>query len=161
MFRMALSIFLLALPSSARLANEPDPGHRGLIFDFLFNFFFPQHNNPGSTTKTFKVSMTNLAYMQPIAPTFVLVHNKDATPVFTLGGVASPGLKELAENGGPDILVSEYTNANGVKSATGEGSPIGFGASREFMITVDGDFPFFSMAASKCSALAFTVVSCC
>lgn len=102
---------------------------------------------------TWRVTVTNLTWRQPLGPVFVAVHDDTVPAVFQVGGTAGDGLEDLAEGGSPATLVSEYMDLDGVSSAVGEGGsgPIGIdmaaGVSRSFEVTTNSDFPYVSMAA--------------
>lgn len=102
---------------------------------------------------TWRVTVTNLSFAQPLGPVFVAVHDDTVPAVFTVGETAGDGLEDLAEGGSPATLVSEYSSFSGVSSAVGEGGtgPIGIGmaagVSRSFEATTDGDHPYISMAS--------------
>jgi len=103
--------------------------------------------NPDADTITVKV--TNLSFQQPIGPLFVVVHNADAIPLFTLGIEASVNLQILAETGDPTPLAEVYADAEGVffSGIYTEGSPWGGGG--DIFITVPyrrDQFPFLTIA---------------
>jgi hypothetical protein len=102
-----------------------------------------------STTMTLKV--TNLAYKQPFAPFFVMVHNEQATPtLFEFGSEASSSLATLAETGSPADLVAMYSGMDGVMSATvhaGPNFPLMAGDSTEITVTLTKDYPYVSLAS--------------
>jgi len=147
---MRLSPFALfaclaaASESELRGANdESNHGDRNLL---LFRRFLPQ---------TFSVTVTNLSYLQPLGPWFVMTGNDDADLVFQVGGEAGPALATLAEEGNPGELVSLFDGASGVGSAVAEtvdvpeGSPplLFPGDSLTFEVTTTAQFPLVSIAS--------------
>ncbi len=62
----------------------------------------------------YEVTVTNLTYGQVLTPPIAVVH-KRGHRVFEAGGVASPGLKTLAETGSPALLGEESENTRGVR----------------------------------------------
>ena len=64
----------------------------------------------GRSSRNIDLDITNLSFQQPFGPFFVMVHNRNVDPLFTLGMRSSAALADLAENGNPDMLVSMYTN---------------------------------------------------
>lgn len=103
--------------------------------------------NPDTDTITLKI--TNLSFLQPFGPLFVMVHNADAIPLFTLGIEASVNLQILAETGDPTPLAEVYANAEGVffSGIYTEGSPWGGGADIFITIPYLGNaFPYLTIA---------------
>ena len=103
--------------------------------------------NPDTDTITLKI--TNLSFLQPFGPLFVMVHNADAIPLFTLGTEPSVNLQILAETGDPTPLAEVYANAEGVffSGIYTEGSPWGGGADIFITIPYLGDaFPYLTIA---------------
>jgi len=69
---------------------------------------------------TYRVTVTNLAYGQPLTPPLVVLHGAEATLAET-GAPAGEGLQQLAENGNPQVLVDALTDADGIGAvAVGE-----------------------------------------
>jgi hypothetical protein len=100
--------------------------------------------------RTFKwsVKLTNMAYMQPFGPFFVLNHNNSATRIFSVGSKTSPALAVLAEDGSPMPLIASYNGTRGVKSAMAAGSgPLLPGQSFTFMVETSDMHPFLSLAS--------------
>lgn len=101
-------------------------------------------------SRTFKwsVKITNLAYMQPFGPFFVMNHNNSAQRLFSVGRVSSPALATLAEDGSPAPLIASFNGTRGVKSAMAMGSPPLFGGkSFTFMVETSDMHPFISVAS--------------
>ena len=55
---------------------------------------------PGGGERKFILNVLNLSYRQPFSMFFVLIHNSQATPLYTLGE-PSKGLARMAEFGQP------------------------------------------------------------
>lgn len=144
--------FLVLLPVTiltVAASEEPNEKHgvRRELQTLVRGPYFPGDTQPPVNGRSYEITMTNLAYSQPMGPAFVTVHNGAATPVFQAGAPAGSGLEVLAEEGDPSQLVAEYANAGGVLSAVAEGSaPIFAGESRTFTVTVTDEYPYFSMA---------------
>eukprot|EP00977_Amphora_coffeiformis_P006673 scaffold1453_cov195-Amphora_coffeaeformis.AAC.9 len=100
-------------------------------------------------TKTFKLKITNLTFQQPFGGFFVMTHNSNADPLFTLGDMSTPELGDLAENGSPAMLVALYDGAKGVGSVQGfgEGAPYFGGDSLEIEIPYDERYPYVTVAS--------------
>ena len=101
-------------------------------------------------TDTITLKITNLSYLQPFGPMFVMVHNADAIPLFTLGTEPSVNLQILAETGDPTPLAEVYANAEGVffSGIYTEGSP--WMGGNDIFITIPylGDlFPYLTIAS--------------
>lgn len=59
-----------------------------------------------------KITVTNIAYRQPMSPFFIAVHNEEFQPLYKLGYPAPMnGLQALAEDGDPSELVECYTSS--------------------------------------------------
>ena len=100
--------------------------------------------------RTFKwsVTLTNMAYMQPFGPFFVLNHNNSASRLFSVGEVSSPALATLAEDGSPMPLIASYNGTRGARLAMAAGSgPLFPGKSFTFMIETSDMHPFISLAS--------------
>ncbi|CAB9506062.1 Spondin_N [Seminavis robusta] len=112
--------------------TEPDSADEGPVFG-------------GKVT----VKFTNEAFQQPFGPFFVLTHNTDETPLFTVGDEASAGLKHLAENGDPSMLIEAYNNSAhaGYVDAIVAGVPFFGGDSLELTVPYDEDFPYISVVS--------------
>lgn len=76
------------------------------------------------------LDVTNLSFQQPFGRFFVMVHNSKIDPLFTLGMPSSAGLRELAENGNPDVLVEEYKNNRNVLYVGSAGTDPVFGGGK-------------------------------
>jgi hypothetical protein len=101
-----------------------------------------------SRTFRWSVKLTNMAYMQPFGPFFVLNHNSSAARVFSVGTVSSPALAVLAEDGSPMPLIASYNGTRGTKSAMAVGSgPLLPGQSFTFMAETSNMHPFISLAS--------------
>ena len=77
-----------------------------------------------------------------MGPIFVVVHNSNAKELFALGGLASAGLKLLAEEGDSATLITKYSGATGVKYVQVVGTtPIFQGKYRDFTVNTDDNYP--------------------
>ena len=95
------------------------------------------------------IKITNLSFQQPFGPFFVMTHNEEVPPLFTLGEASSPELGFLAENGGPDQLINLYSGMDGVGYITGftDGFPYFGGDSLMITIPYDRDYPYVTLAS--------------
>ena len=121
-------------------------GRSGRDDDYYYYDDDPAYN-PDTDTITLKI--TNLSFLQPFGPLFVMVHNADAIPLFTLGTEPSVNLQILAETGDPTPLAEVYANAEGVffSGIYTEGSPWAGGADIFITIPYLGDaFPYLTIA---------------
>eukprot|EP00566_Odontella_aurita_P000315 CAMPEP_0113527626 /NCGR_PEP_ID=MMETSP0015_2-20120614/1396_1 /TAXON_ID=2838 /ORGANISM="Odontella" /LENGTH=242 /DNA_ID=CAMNT_0000426073 /DNA_START=181 /DNA_END=909 /DNA_ORIENTATION=- /assembly_acc=CAM_ASM_000160 len=98
---------------------------------------------------TMKLKVTNLTYQQIFSDFFVMVHNKHATPLYTMGAPASESLAELAEDGSPQGLVDSYQKeiGDGVLSVKPAVGPVPPGSSTIIEFEVDKDFPLVTIAS--------------
>lgn len=98
---------------------------------------------------TITLKITNLSYQQPFGPMFVMVHNADAIPLFTLGEEASVALQILSENGDPTPLAEAYGNAEGVffSGIYTEGAPWHGGGDIYITLPYRPLFPYLTIAS--------------
>jgi hypothetical protein len=103
----------------------------------------------GGGDKTLYLTVTNLAYQQPFGPFFVMVHNTDAAPLFTLGMAASEELAILAEEGNPGPLSGFYDGAEGVLSAAAftDEAPTFVGEKLVIPVNITKDYPYVTIAS--------------
>ena len=96
-----------------------------------------------------KVRITNQAYQQPFGAFFVMTHNKDETPLFTIGAEASPALARLAEDGNPDPLVEAYNASSHINylNVVSDGAPYRGGETLEFMVPYNAEYPYLTIAS--------------
>lgn len=99
--------------------------------------------------KTITLTITNLSYLKPFGPFFVMVHNEDVSPLYTMGSPASDALADLAASGSPASLVRVYSGMPGVRSATAfmNGAPFIGGASFEIEVDVSKRYPLVTIAS--------------
>lgn len=99
--------------------------------------------------RQYEITVTNLAYRQPMSPFFVAVHNQDATPIFELGMPASPALATLAEEGDSADLVELYSGelSKGIHSASTKGDLLVLGTSSTFLVNATYDMRYLSMVS--------------
>jgi len=131
----------LALLSTAMSLSNGESNEGGMLRRVVIN------DNPKETVLTLKI--LNLSYRQPFSPFFIMVHNSEAEPLFTLGQPASNQLAQLAEIGNTNRLINYYTNNNpkGVKSATRFHSMTKAGGTSEITVSVSDEYPMISIAA--------------
>ena len=93
------------------------------------------------------LNVTNLSFQQPFSPFFVMVHNRMVDPLFTLGMPSSDGLKDLAENGSPAMLVEMYKNNPNVLfvEAMGDG-PLAAGGKTTLTVPVTFSHQYVTIA---------------
>ncbi len=96
---------------------------------------------------TYEVTITNVTSGQPITPAVFAVHT-GRHRVFGKGHPASPGLQQLAENGGVAILADEVAGNADIAASTVIGAaPLAPGESATSTIEVVGRANRFSLAA--------------
>ena len=78
------------------------------------------HNSSNDTPAklTYKVTLKNVTYAQPMAPMAVAYHSEDYK-VFEVGKSASIGLEKLAEDGDNSTLLTEFSSEDKVKTSVG------------------------------------------
>lgn len=86
-----------------------------------------------SRATKYSLNITNLSFQQPFGRFFVMVHSRNAAPLFKLGKSSSDGLRDLAENGNPDTLVKQF---KGNKEVGYVGTAAGVAAGAEMSITI-------------------------
>ena len=65
----------------------------------------PRYYDPG---QSWRITVTNLSFLQPFSPFFVSVHNNRSIPLYQQGQPATLALALLAENGDAQPLVNFY-----------------------------------------------------
>lgn len=113
-------------------------------------------------TKTYTVTITNLTDGQPLTPALIATH-KGNDGLFSVGSTASFGLKEIAENGNLDPMISRVGNDGDFADlAIGFGSgppPIVPGETVTVDIAAGSPFNFLSWASMLiCTNDGFTGV---
>lgn len=95
------------------------------------------------------LKITNLTYLQPLGGFVVLLHNRDADPLFVLGQEASEELAQLAENGDPGPLFSKYEGGFGVNYAQIHdlGAPFFGGEVTYIKVPYHRSYPYISIAS--------------
>lgn len=95
------------------------------------------------------LKITNLSYQQAFSPMFIMVHNEDTLPLFTLGEGASVPLSILAENGDPEVLAEAYAEQEGVFYAGtyDEGAPWNGGSVIYVRLPYTRRYPFLTFAS--------------
>ena len=103
----------------------------------------------GGGERKFILNVLNLSYRQPFSRFFVLVHNSQATPLYTFGEPSSKGLARMAEYGQPGGLENYYKNirSTGVKRATRYNGITYGGKTSQIEVTVSNEYPLVSIAA--------------
>ena len=99
--------------------------------------------------KKVRIRITNAAYQQPFGGFFVMIHNEEETPIFTVGENATEAMAILAEDGDPSWLVEAYRNSTnaGFVGAITQGAPYSGGESLEFIISYNDDYPYLTIAS--------------
>ena len=137
MFRNIVSLTLTLLATSAIAIDDQHDR------DLRVN----SRNNNGQ--QDLKITVTNLAYQQPMGPFFVAVHNEDFPPLYQLGKPAPPnGLNVLAEDRDPQPLIDYYS------------TPMLQSTSRyvdSFVNQDAGDFPAFLLEDGESTTVTVTV----
>ena len=140
MFKHILTITaLLALFASNPVAAQVRTGNKGRK---------TMKGKKATRTRTVTLDVTNLAFNQPFSPFFVMVHDA-SVQLYKFGYPASDGLKELAENGSPAILVDEFAGMDGVMSAEKfmDGAPFFVGGSFQIEVEVSRRYPLVTIAS--------------
>jgi hypothetical protein len=107
----------------------------------------PRADAHGAPDRTYRVTVRNLTDHQLLTPAVVATH-QGRTRIFREGRPASTGIRQLAENGGVPVLVSELEGTRGVHGVVVAGSaPIAPGASVETLVTAGGRATQLSLAA--------------
>jgi hypothetical protein len=103
----------------------------------------------GGGGKKLYLTIANLAFQQPFGGFFVMVHNANADPLFTLGTAATAELAILAEDGNPGPLAGFYDGAKGVLSSVAftDGAPTFVGEKLVIPVTVTKDYPYVTIAS--------------
>jgi hypothetical protein len=92
-------------------------------------------NARADTDRSYLVTVENLTDYQSLTPAVVATHN-GGSRVFRVGGSASDGLQQLAENGGVPVLAGELAATSGFDAVEVAGAaPIGPGESVSVLIT--------------------------
>jgi len=98
-------------------------------------------------TRTYRVTVENLTENQTLTPAVVATHSREVA-VYRRARPASPGLQQLAENGGVPVLAEELGGVAGVSDVQVAGAePIAPGASVEVLISADPGAWRLSLAA--------------
>lgn len=102
---------------------------------------------------TLKITVRNLAYLQPMSGFFVMAHNAHATPLFQLGEPATDALATLAEEGDASALVNMFSEmeTTGVDQSSigvfSNGGPLTPFESLTFEVKVSKKYPYVSFAS--------------
>lgn len=116
-------------------------------------------DSDSTETASYKVTLTNLTYAQPMSPMAVLLHQKSYT-LFDIGSTASVSLEKLAEGGDNSMLLDDANTDSDINTALGGNGLILPGATDS--VTISG-------VNAKCISIAsmlvntndaFTGVSC-
>jgi hypothetical protein len=100
-----------------------------------------------TAVETYRVTVENLTENQTLTPAVVAAHERGFR-LFRNNRPASPGLQQLAENGGVPVLLDELNGSAGVYGAVAtDGGPIAPGASASTIITTVGSANRISVAA--------------
>jgi len=105
--------------------------------------------------KTYKITITNLTAGQPLTPPILVTHTS-RTEIFTVGEMASEGIRQIAENGNGEVLLQALGEDTQVHDVVAGAAPLvpannpgntGFGSSESFKITARGNARFLSYAS--------------
>ena len=105
--------------------------------------------------KTYKVTITNLTAGQPLSPPILATHTR-RTEFFTVGEMASEGIRQIAENGNGAALLQALGEDTQVHDVVAASAPLvpannpggtGFESSETFTITARGNARFLSFAS--------------
>lgn len=98
-----------------------------------------------------RITLRNLAYLQPMTPFLVVVHNDDSPDLFRLGYPATAELGDLAETGNATglqlLFEQDMANVASVGVKEGKTHLLEGGKTQSFVVTVSCDYPFVSMAS--------------
>src|SRR5262249_51251892 len=97
--------------------------------------------------QTFQVTLTNLTGGQPFSP-FVFATPDAAEQVWRLGDAASPGVRQIAEEGDNSVLLADLAplvgnSVGALATAPGQIAP---GQSAAFLLDADPAHPYLSSA---------------
>lgn len=94
-----------------------------------------------------KITVTNIAYAQPMSPFFYMSHSGSLeTPLFALGEESSSQLRNLAENGNNTGLLDLYQGDPNVLSIGSLNGTLPPGQSANFTVEINRNFPYISFA---------------
>nr|MDJ0842094.1 fasciclin domain-containing protein [Acidobacteriota bacterium] len=96
------------------------------------------------TGRTYEVIVTNITKGQVYSPPLLVSHTYRVKP-FELGGVASPGLKLMAEDGDASLLLDELFPSNDVLDLQIGDAPIGPGESVTYNLQASGRYNMVSV----------------
>lgn len=100
------------------------------------------------SNRQIKITVTNIAYKQPMSPFFYMSHSSSLeTPLFELGEESSSQLRNLAENGDNTDLLALYQGDPNVMSIGSLDGPLPPGQSAEFTVEINRNFPYVSFAS--------------
>jgi hypothetical protein len=105
----------------------------------------------GSSTRTYRVTVTNLTTGQPLSPGVFVTHSRRAA-LFTERTRASDGIRQIAENGDPSVAAAALAGIRGVHSIVTSAAPVGivggapFPSSLSLEIETGADAHFLSLS---------------
>ena len=125
-----------ALAENGVVHGHPGIGGSGDLSEASHGWMDPAMRITVERVRLFEVTVTNLTGTQLLTPV-VVATQYGRHRVFRPGAAASPGLQQLAENGGVPVLVDELTAKRGIGTVAvvGDG-PIAPGASATAMVGV-------------------------
>lgn len=103
------------------------------------------------STKTYRVTVTNLTTGQPLSPGVFVTHSRRVS-LFTERTKASEGIRAIAEDGDPSAAAAALTGVRGVHSVVTTGAPVGiiggmpFPSSLSFEIKAGDNAHLFSVS---------------
>lgn len=103
----------------------------------------------GGTGYEVTLRVTNLTYLQPFSGFVVLLHSREADPLFVLGQEASEELRVLAEDGNPGPLFNKYDGGFGVGYAAVHDldAPFFGGEVTYIKVPYDRAYPYITIAS--------------
>jgi hypothetical protein len=105
--------------------------------------------SPGHEGLDVTLKITNLTFRQPFSSFLVVLHNRDADPLFVFGEEASQELAMLAEDGNPGPLYDKYNGAFGVKfvDVHDAGAPFFGGQVTYITVPYERSYPYITIAS--------------
>lgn len=104
-----------------------------------------------AATRSYDVTITNLTGGQPLSPAVLATHSQNLR-LFEVGGLASEGIRLIAENGDPSTAAAALQGVLGVAEVVTTGAPVGviggsaFPSSLTIRIGARGDANRLSLA---------------
>ena len=97
--------------------------------------------------KDLELTVNNLSFQQPFSSFFVMVHSRQAKPLYEQGEQASHELAILAENGDPNALVHYYQHEVGVFAVYKIDGPLQPGDDKKITVKVNDYYDRVTIAS--------------